>query len=209
MTEDSGPERILAVATRLFAALGYDGASTRLIADAAGLNIATVSYHVGGKRELYLAVMERAHGIERTAVEGGLTGFTPDAAGVHRLIDTYLDFCVANPEIVALWVHRWLSDAQDIVDLERRFARPLFEPVVEALLPIAANGVDLEYAVMTIIWCTHGFVTGGLPDAENRRVSAGDPGALDRFRSHLHRLADGLLGLPTAAASGPGRNDRG
>src|SRR5438046_1801649 len=153
MSEDSRRERIIAVATRLFAALGYDGASTRLIADAAGLNVATVSYHVGGKRELYLAVMERAHQIEQAAVNAGLSGSTPAAAGVHRLIDRYLDFCVENPQLVALWVHRWLSDAEDIVHLEERYAAPLFVPVVEALAPIAAPETDLQYAVMSIIWC--------------------------------------------------------
>ncbi len=202
MTEDSGRERILAVATRLFAALGYDGASTRLIAEAAGLNIATVSYHVGGKRELYLAVMERAHRIERTAVHAGIGELTPDADGVHRMIDHYLDFCVANPEIVALWVHRWLSDAEDIADLERRYAWPLFEPVVNALRPLAGPDVDLEFSVMTIIWCTHGFVTGGLPDAETKRFGVSSPGAVERFRTHLHRLADGLLGLQGSGSHG-------
>src|ERR1041384_5692348 len=114
---------IVKVATQLFAALGYDGTSTRQIAEAAGLNIATVNYHVGGKRELYLAVMERAHLAERTALDQALarlTGTGPVVA-IHRLMDDYLDFCVDNPEIPALWMHRWLSDASDITELEREY----------------------------------------------------------------------------------------
>jgi AcrR family transcriptional regulator len=189
-------ERILAAATRLFAALGYDGASTRMIAEAAGLNIATVSYHLGGKRDLYLAVMERAHRIERTTLEAGLAEFTPDPAGVHRLVDRYLDFCVEHPEIIALWVHRWLSDAEDIAHLEQEYARSLVDAVVATVQPVAAAGTDLEYAVMTVIWSTHGFATGGVPDAKGRRARVDDAAAVERFRTQLHRLAGALLGLP-------------
>src|SRR4051812_6595423 len=130
-SNDSGRERILDAATRLFSALGYDGTSTRMIAEAAGLNVATVAYHVGGKRDLYLAVMERAHEVERAAIEDALTRITPDAEGILALVDAYLDFCLSRPEIPALWMHRWLSDASDVVHLEEQYVRPLMQMVTE------------------------------------------------------------------------------
>lgn len=60
------PERILAVATEIFAAKGYEGASVRAICSAAEANLNAVSYHFGGKRGLYNAVI-RSVGDRRLA----------------------------------------------------------------------------------------------------------------------------------------------
>ncbi|WP_067453314.1 TetR/AcrR family transcriptional regulator [Actinomadura macra] len=200
MTSDPGRERILDAATRLFAALGYDGTSTRMIAEAAGLNIATVAYHVGGKRDLYLAVMERAHQRERSALESALAGLTPDAAGVLRLLDRYVDFCAEHPEIPALWMHRWLSDASDVAHLEDLYVRPLMETVVGAVGKSVDDDIDVEYVAWTVIWCTHGFGNGGVLDADGRRRGMDDPRELARFRAHLRRLVTTALRLPEGDA---------
>ncbi len=53
-------ERLLQAATRLFADNGYRGASVRDICNLAGANPGAVSYHFGGKRQLYRAVLRRA-----------------------------------------------------------------------------------------------------------------------------------------------------
>lgn len=52
--------RLLEAATRLFAEAGYRGASVRDICNQAGANPGAVSYHFGGKRQLYRAVLRRA-----------------------------------------------------------------------------------------------------------------------------------------------------
>jgi AcrR family transcriptional regulator len=53
-------ERLLQSATRLFADNGYRGASVRDICNLAGANPGAVSYHFGGKRQLYRAVLRGA-----------------------------------------------------------------------------------------------------------------------------------------------------
>ena len=45
-----GKERILDAAERLFARHGFYGISVRDITEAAGVDVALVSYHFGGKR---------------------------------------------------------------------------------------------------------------------------------------------------------------
>src|SRR5215831_5204665 len=48
---------LLAAATELFAERGYDGVALSAIADRARVNKAMVSYHFGGKRKLYVAIV--------------------------------------------------------------------------------------------------------------------------------------------------------
>jgi AcrR family transcriptional regulator len=51
--------RILSTATRLFAAHGYDGTSTKDICERAGVNIAAIHYHFGSKENLYHSIIEQ------------------------------------------------------------------------------------------------------------------------------------------------------
>ena len=61
---DSNPaatrREILRAAEESFARLGFAGATTRKVAASAGVNIATLHYHFGGKEGLYRAVLARA-----------------------------------------------------------------------------------------------------------------------------------------------------
>jgi AcrR family transcriptional regulator len=52
-------DRLIAAATPLFAAKGFDGVSVKELADAAGVNVSLVSYHFGGKESLYRSCLER------------------------------------------------------------------------------------------------------------------------------------------------------
>jgi AcrR family transcriptional regulator len=59
---EAGPsvrDRILNVAQELFAEHGYSAASTRAIAQAAGVNLAQLHYHFGAKRDLFKAAYLR------------------------------------------------------------------------------------------------------------------------------------------------------
>lgn len=51
-------EKLIHVAGRMFAEKGFDGVTTRQIAGAAKVNISLISYYFGGKKGLYLAVIE-------------------------------------------------------------------------------------------------------------------------------------------------------
>lgn len=49
--------RILEAATKLFAELGYEGASTRQIAKEAGANMAMINYYFGSKEGVFMEIM--------------------------------------------------------------------------------------------------------------------------------------------------------
>ncbi|MEO3781910.1 TetR/AcrR family transcriptional regulator [Actinocorallia sp. B10E7] len=204
---DSGSENtrdhILDVATRLFSRLGYDAITVRMIADSAGLDVATVTDQVGGKRELYIAVLERITGIEYDFLQQKVAEAEPGMAGMILLTDAYLDFCVEHPEVPALWMHRWLSDAADITELEERFSGKIQSLLLGAVSKAIGEGeayegeppFDLELVGWTTVWCIHGFVQGGFMDEKGRTRRPQDPKALRRVRKHLHELVERMLGM--------------
>lgn len=51
-------ELLLEAAKRVFAAKGYEGATVKDLADEAGVNVSLVSYHFGGKENLYRSCLE-------------------------------------------------------------------------------------------------------------------------------------------------------
>jgi AcrR family transcriptional regulator len=53
-------DALLEAAEQLFSARGYAGVGTREIADQAGANLASIKYHFGSKRELYLETVRCA-----------------------------------------------------------------------------------------------------------------------------------------------------
>ncbi|GAA3579928.1 hypothetical protein GCM10022419_071760 [Nonomuraea rosea] len=200
--EDGEREQILRVATRLFAALGYDSTSTHQIAEAAGVEPAVVTARFTDKRELYLAVMKEAHRILAAVIEpcsDELRTAPPEgkAAALHRFIDGYLDVCLEYPEIPSLWMHRWLSDASDISNLESMSAQPLTWYAVDSMatvaLPVDADPLFMTY---TMVWCIHGFSLSGVLDKTGERRRLDDEDATDRFRAHLHQLLGRALDLP-------------
>lgn len=58
-------QRVLDTALELFSHSGYDKISVRDIAQAAGVNVAAISYHFGGKPGLYRAAMTEPMGTAR------------------------------------------------------------------------------------------------------------------------------------------------
>ncbi|REE94762.1 TetR/AcrR family transcriptional regulator [Thermomonospora umbrina] len=178
MADDEG--LVLDTATRLFAQLGYDAVTGRMIAEASGTDLGTSTKH-----DIYVAVMERTIRRRDAYLEPVLREFTPDADGLVRLVDGFLDFSLAHPEMPSLWMHRWLSDAQDLTDFDERFGAPWMREVAARVGRAVPPHVDADLTLWTAIWTINCFVQGGLLDAEGRRPSS-DPRAQQRFREHLH-----------------------
>ncbi|MEV0588756.1 TetR/AcrR family transcriptional regulator [Nonomuraea sp. NPDC050310] len=198
--------QVIEAATRLFAAMGYDATSLEQVADASGRTAEDLRREFGGKQELYLAVMERGFQAEQAAFAACLEQVSCDTQegcvrGIHHLIDGYLDFAAEHPEVLALWLHRWLSDATDLTELERRYAEPLYSAALGILGPAQERGficadADLEYTWHTLMWMVHGFGQGGVPREHGNRSGFADPRSAQRFRLHLHRTIHRGLGLP-------------
>src|SRR5437867_2072000 len=62
-------DALLAAGTELFAERGYDGVPVWAVAQKAGVNKAMISYHFGGKRKLYRAIVSATFGEMVASVE--------------------------------------------------------------------------------------------------------------------------------------------
>src|SRR5262249_60740681 len=72
--------RILEAALELFAASGFEGASTRTIAERAGVNLPAIQYYFGSKEGLYRAVVEQIS-------QQAQAGIAPVAERVRQVLD--------------------------------------------------------------------------------------------------------------------------
>ena len=202
---ESSRERILRVATVLFGERGFDAVTTRTIAAAAGLNVATVAHHTGSKSDLYAAVFARLHAQEEQLLDAALADVTDDVVAdpvrvrrvLRDLVDAYVDLQAADPAVAGLWTRRWLERGIRPDSVDERFARPLFDRV-EAVLQRAQEAgsvppLDAHLAVKSVVWITYGYFTGGLVEASATR-DVSDPEQVERLRAFVHRVVDGLLG---------------
>lgn len=119
MEKETSKRKILRSAEALFCEKGFKGASVRAIAKEAEVNIASISYYFGGKRELYLECL-RSFGKEilneaRNLLEGD---YTPKLVRSRLMVFTefifrkYLD----NPELVYLVLKEVDSRQEQSID---------------------------------------------------------------------------------------------
>lgn len=107
---DRGAEtraQLVEAALDVFGRLGFEGASTREIAKAAGVNLAAIVYHFGGKEALHIAVAEHIVrsigariGPTLMAVSDPAATNTPQTAraALHRLVGAFIEVILGSAE---------------------------------------------------------------------------------------------------------------
>jgi AcrR family transcriptional regulator len=204
-------ERIIEVATLLFAEHGYHGVSMRDIAAAVGLNIATISYHVGSKQDLYREVHKRAYLAEEAALRPYLEDVSDEVIRdrrafrdlLVRLTNAHIALGLERPEIPRLHVRRWLAQHDDVLpDYHDEFSLPIYQ-ALRALLDrahaagtIDITGLDVSLFLQSFSWIHHGYLVG-MP----ARLSPDDPPphsaeSLERLRGYLRFVICRSLQLP-------------
>ncbi|GAA0956502.1 TetR/AcrR family transcriptional regulator [Actinocorallia libanotica] len=201
--EDSETDHLIDLAMRLFAELGYDGTSTRLIADAAGIPVERLVELVGDKPRLYQEVVARTMKAEQSAVDVALAAFVPTRQGVIALFDALLDFYATHPQYLTLWMHRWMGDAADVPGQEE-YIRRLSQQLADAIRDVVEPDVDIGHLVWTITWCIFGFLTSAnqptAPEVHPGYRTPYEPQTLIGFRAYLHALLTHLT-RPSAGAT--------
>ena len=118
--------RILGAAEDVFAAKGFDGASTREIAARARVNISSLHYHWESKERLYLAVFQdiydRIISLARDSIEPS------SGSGARAVAETtmgrLIDFLLDHPAIPRLLLRRILESASTAPPVEHDIPSP-------------------------------------------------------------------------------------
>ena len=128
-------QRILTAATDLFAASGYNGASTREIARTAKVNETSIYRYYPGKRELFLATLDAELSKVKLNDEQIAKLLTaPDShAAVLALFQVMVGAVLQRRDLVRLIQFSVLEYNDDLEDLYRRHIRQILQHASEYL----------------------------------------------------------------------------
>jgi AcrR family transcriptional regulator len=197
----------LLAATRLFAERGFDGVSTREIAAAVGLNIATVNYHVGGKSELYATILLRIDEIQAEIfmrevgamqLETGTLTAAKLGVFIDRILAGFVALALEHPEGVILRVRQALDVIADGALAPNKLSGLIL--LIEGMIDRAkAAGIvdpalDARMFTRGYMWLMQGYFIGA-PRPGERRIDPADPVELAAFRTFIRRYTFTLLGL--------------
>ena len=166
-------QRIITAAIQLFGQVGYARASTRLIAETAGVNEVTLFRHFGNKKNLLMACMEtfNAGGFSAT-FEARLSGDYP--SNIALMARLQMQSTAENLNVL----HLLLSDARNVPELQQAmrrggegnmalvaafFQRQIEAGVVRPGLPAEALASAFDSLFSTPIIFANLFKDGGAP----------------------------------------------
>ncbi len=152
-------DRILDAAERLFAERGYVSASIRDITAAAGVNLAAVNYHFGGKESLYQEMMlRRVQGMRERRLEA-IRASRALASSERTLEDLLRRLAAAilepadDPQDAKLMLQLFSREATEPRMPRDVFQRVLISPVEDAFCEALADiapGIDRESASLSL-----------------------------------------------------------
>ena len=131
--------RLLHAASDVFAEFGYEGASLRAIADAAGVSFQLIAYYFGSKEELWVATVDYL--FERYLETGKGLGFTP-SGNLHEQFHNHLRLLLTDllqrPQLHKICVQEHLANsvrfrnviAPKLEHMFKSLALPYFREVV-------------------------------------------------------------------------------
>lgn len=197
-------ERILEAAMKVFAAKGFDGATTRQIAIQANVPLGLLRYYFGDKLKLWQASVDEAFGEIRSALD--VTTFKPrnaaqdddPVAAIRAGIRAHVHFVAKNPEFVRLMHEegkrrgprmRWLVD---------RHVKPLFESLIPVIARLQKLGrLPEDIAPLHFAYALIGSIDVIFHQAEEcRRLTGVDPMDPAVIDAHSRAVEFMLLGSP-------------
>ena len=115
--------RILSAAEEVFAARGFQGASTREIAARAGVNISSLHYHWESKETLYFAVFRNIYDgivdLLRNTLAPLLAEQGRRLQAIELTMTKLIDFFADNPNVPKLLMRRIVENEEIDVGIER------------------------------------------------------------------------------------------
>ncbi len=161
---ESMKARILTAARRMFGEYGFHGTTTRMIATKVGIDISTLHYHWGNKKDLYEAViLDINHDLRQklNRVEKQIHG-RPLGERIEISIDQIADYLFGHPEIPNLILYRYFGRTREKEGLD--FIVPEFISDIVRSMGLSTDGEVASsramLEVLTIMNSIYGFISG-------------------------------------------------
>ena len=116
-------KRLLLAAKKLFSRYGYDGTSIRQICEEAGANVALVSYHFGGKENIFKALFDFS--LTERVIHDAFSGPLDPVEGVKLMIREVIYYQHRDPELVRI-IQQEMTHAPR-TEVIRQYLSPIWE----------------------------------------------------------------------------------
>lgn len=197
--------RILDAALDLFSERSFDGASTRLIAERAGVQQPLLNYHFGNKEELWKAAVAQIFDeLSRVMSEriAGLRG-VDDLTVAKLVVADFVRFSAAHPELHRIIMQECKSEGARLVWLVENHIRPLFDAAVAMLTPLVETGSIRDVPLPHLYYLLTGSAaTMFVLAPECRLLSGVDPLDATEVEHHVEAVVSMLFDMPLADQRG-------
>lgn len=198
LRQDQGTKaHILAVAERVFGELGYAKATTRRIAQEAGIAPGLLFYYFQTKKDLYAAVVHSALGeLAQVVMREAEAGLTPTEA-IRRFVGWYLAFSVAHRHLVAIMAREMIDGGDLVREISAKYGRPILSRAQQFIRKGVEEGyfqpVSPDQFILDFFGAAAVSFTGGPIIMAVTGVNPLDERALGERRKSLLRLLDKIL----------------
>lgn len=148
--------RILEAARDVFAEEGFAGARVDVIAQKAGVNKATLYYHIGDKKALYAEVIHGVIGSAATKLAKGIEGAVSPEDKIRTYLKTLALTFDENPQMPRIMMRELASGGQNLPGV---FFRDLFS-LFKSLSTIMKEGSELGVFEETLPFMIHFMAVG-------------------------------------------------
>jgi AcrR family transcriptional regulator len=184
---DSTRDRILAAAVDLFSEKSFDGASTREIAQRAGVTQPLLAYHHKSKDDLWRAAVDSLFDELRAAMaarSAGLRG-VDDLTAIKLRVREFITFSARHPQLHRILTQECKADGPRMDWLVEHHIRPLYDGTIQLFERLTREGVVADIPAPHLYYILTGagptmFVLG----PECRRLSGLDPTSDDVIEAH-------------------------
>ncbi len=194
--------RILEAALDLFSERSFEGASTRLIAERAGVPQPLLSYHFGSKDELWKAAVGQVFDELNRAMGGRVEGLrgVDDLTVAKLVVADFVRFSAAHPELHRIITQECKAEGEHLQWLVGHHIRPLYDGAVSMFEPLVAAGLIRDVPAVHLYYLLTGAAaTMFVLAPECRLLSGVDP--LDP--AEVERHVDAVVAMLFAAPGAP------
>jgi len=206
-TREDIREQLLESALVEFGARGFDGASTRSIAERVDAHQPQINYHFESKAALWTAAVDYLFGLLVVALDGGIPAEL-SGVDVSQLASAFADgirrfvrFAAEHPELNQIMVHEGTAASERLAWMTETHVKPVFDGIRPAWQMLQKAGVAAPIDHEILYYVLVGAASLPYVNAPEVRLLTGrdpkDPRWIDAHAAALVAIL--LPGLATGA----------